>query len=79
MASQFSTYTKEELIKKLKKQKNMAIIQGFLLLLMLIFAVFSTIEKGISFQTFLPLFFVPMEFVMLFEIKKLKKELLSRK
>mmetsp|Transcript_17771 Transcript_17771/g.20544 ORF Transcript_17771/g.20544 Transcript_17771/m.20544 type:complete len:80 (+) Transcript_17771:3-242(+) len=78
MASQFSAYTKEELIKKLKKQKTMAIIQGFLLLLMLIFAVFSTLEKGISFQTFLPLFFVPMEFVMIFEIKKLKREIASR-
>lgn len=78
MASQFSAYTKKELIKKLKKQKTMAIIQGFLLLLMLIFAVFSTLEKGISFQTFLPLFFVPMEFVMIFEIKKLKKEITSR-
>ena len=68
MASQFSIYTKEELIKKLKKQKNLAIIQGVLLLFMLVFAVFSTIENGVSFQTFLPLFFVPMQFVMLFEI-----------
>ena len=79
MASQFSTYTKEELIKKLKKQKTMLIIQGFLVLLMIVFAVFYTIEKGISFQTFLPLFFAPMFFVMLFEMKKIKKELLSRK
>ena len=79
MASQFSTYTKEELIKKLKKQKMMAIVQAFLLLLMVVFAVFSTIEKGISFQTFLPLFFAPMFFVMLYEMKKIKKELNSRK
>lgn len=79
MASQFSTYTKEELIKKLKKQKSMLIIQGFLLFLMVIFAFFSTIEKGISFQTFLPLFFAPMFFVMLLEMKKIKKELLLRK
>lgn len=79
MSSQFSAYTKEELIKKLKKQKTLAFAQALLLLLIIIFAVFSTIEKGISFQTFLPLFFVPMEFVMLFEIKKLKKEIASRK
>ncbi len=79
MTSQFSTYTKEELIKKLKKQKTFAFIQGFLVLLMIVFAVFSTIEKGISFQTFLPLFFAPMFFVMLYEAKKIKKELLLRK
>ena len=79
MASQFSSYTKEELIKKLKKQKMMTIIQGFLVLLMIIFAVFATIEKGISFQTFLPLFFAPMLLVMIFEMKKIKKELTVRK
>ncbi len=78
MASQFSSYTKEELIKKLKKQKSFIIIQGFLILLMLILAVFATLEKGISFLTFLPLFFAPMLFVMLFEVKKIKKELASR-
>ncbi|WP_397444782.1 hypothetical protein [Polaribacter sp. R77954] len=79
MAPQFSSYTKEELIKKLKKQKTLAIVQGFLLLLMIVFAIFSTIEKGVSFQTFLPLFFAPMLFVMLFEMKKIKQELTSRK
>lgn len=79
MASQFSTYTKEELIKKMKKQKMMAIIQGVLIILMIIFAVFSTLEKGVSFQTFLPLFFAPMLFVMIFEMKKIKKELTTRK
>lgn len=79
MASQFSTYTKEELIKKLKKQKTFAFIQGFVVFLMIIFAVFTTAENGVSFQTFLPLFFAPMFFVMLYEAKKIKKELLSRK
>lgn len=79
MVSQFSTYTKEELIKKLKKQKTLFIIQTIIIILMIVFAVFSTLEKGISFQTFLPLFFIPMDFVMYFEIKKLKKELISRK
>lgn len=78
MASQFSTYTNEELIKKLKKQKTFAFIQGFVVLLMIVFAVFSTIENGVSFQTFLPLFFAPMFFVMLYEAKKIKKELISR-
>ena len=64
MASQFSTYTKAELEKKLKNQKKFAIIKGFAVLLMIIFAVASTLENGVSFHTFLPLFFVPMLFLM---------------
>ncbi|MDG1397386.1 MAG: hypothetical protein P8P88_03280 [Polaribacter sp.] len=79
MASQFASYTKKELIKKLKKQKIFAIVQTILLLLMVLFAIFSTFEKGISFQTFLPLFFAPMLFIMIFEMKKIKEELQSRK
>ncbi|SDS45645.1 hypothetical protein SAMN05216503_3116 [Polaribacter sp. KT25b] len=79
MASILSTYTIEELKKKLKKQKTMLIIQSVVLFLMIVFAVFSTIENGLSFQTFLPLFFAPMLFVMLFEIKNIKKELILRK
>lgn len=76
--TQFSTYTKEELTKKLKKQKTLALVQVVLLLLMIVFAIFATIENGVSFQTFLPLFFAPMLFVMLFEMKKIKEELQNR-
>lgn len=79
MASQFSTYTTAELEKKLKNQKKFAIIKGFVVLLMIIFAVASTLENGVSFHTFLPLFFVPMLFLMIYEAKKLKQELHSRK
>ena len=79
MASLLSTYTEKELVKKLKKQKTMTTIQGIVVLLMIVFAIFSSIENGVSFQTFLPLFFAPMFFVMLFEVKKIKKELASRK
>lgn len=79
MASPFSTYSKEELIKKLKNQKIFIYIQSIVVFLMIIFGVFSTIEKGVSFHTFLPLFFIPMLFVMIYEMKKIKKELLSRK
>ena len=78
MASAFSSYSKDELLKKLKKQKTMAIIQGFVIFFMLVFAIFTTIEKGVSFQTFLPLFFAPMSVVMFFEIKKIKKEIAAR-
>ncbi len=79
MASVLSTYTKKELEKKLKSQKTIAIVQGIVLFLMVVFSVFSTIENGISFQTFLPLFFAPMFAIMIFETKKIKKEIASRK
>ena len=79
MASLLSTYTKEELKKKLKSQKTMAIVQGIVVFLMIVFAIFSTIENGFSYQSFLPLFFAPMFFVMLYEVKKIKKELATRK
>ena len=79
MASLLSTYTKEELLKKLKKQKTFIFIKAFIILLMIAFAIFSTIEKGTSFQTFLPIFFIPMFFVMLSDVKKIKKELELRK
>ncbi len=79
MASAFSSYPKDELLKKLKKQKTMAIVQGFVIFLMIVFAVFTTLENGVSFQTFLPLFFAHMLAVMFYEIKKIKKEIASRK
>ena len=79
MASLNSTYTTPELLKKLKKQKILLIAQIIIVLLMVVFAVFSTLDKGVSFQTFLPLFFTPMIFVMLYETKKLKEELAKRK
>ena len=79
MASTFSNYSKDELLKKLKSQKIIAIVQAIVIFLMIIFAIFSTVENGISFQTFLPLFFAPMFFVMIFEVKKIKKELALRK
>lgn len=78
MESAFSTYTKEELLKKHKNQKLFLIIQSVVIILMLIFGVFSTVENGMSFHTFLPLFFIPMLFVMVYELKKIKKELTSR-
>lgn len=78
MASSFSNYTKEELLKKLKSQKLLVIVHGFIVFLMLVLAILSTIEKGLSFTTFLPLFFIPMEIVMLYELRKIKKELANR-
>ena len=79
MNSPFSTYSKKELNKKLKTQKTLLIVQAIVIFLMVILAIFSTLEKGISFQTFSPLFFAPMAFVMYFEMKKIKTELNNRK
>lgn len=79
MSSNFEEFTKEELAKKLKKQKTIVIFQGFVIFLMIILAVVSSLDKGLNFQSFLPLFFVPMQFVMIFEMKKIKKALEMRK
>lgn len=78
MESQFSTYTKKELLKKLKTQKTMFAIKSIVILLMIVFATFSTIENGLSFHTFLPLFFIPMSIYMFVEMKNIKKELALR-
>ena len=78
MASSHSHFTKEELLKKLKSQKMVVIVQAVLIFLMIILAVLSTIDKGITFLTFLPLFFVPMKIIMILELKKIKKELANR-
>jgi uncharacterized membrane protein len=74
-----STYTKEELVKKLKNQKIMFAVKSIILLLMIVFAIFSTLERGVSFHTFLPLFFIPMGIYMFIELKKIAKELALRK
>ena len=78
MPIMISDYIKEELLKKLKTQKTLFIAQSFVILLMIVLAVFSTISNGVSYQTFLPLFFIPMDVVMWFEMKKIKKELAKR-
>lgn len=79
MPSVLSTYTKVELNKKLKTQQNLLIVKGIVIVLMIVFAVFSTLEKGVSFHTFLPLFFIPMGLFMYLELKNIKKELALRK
>ncbi|SHM95174.1 hypothetical protein [Polaribacter sp. KT 15] len=75
----FTTYTKQELTKKLKTQKKMFAIKCVVIVLMVFFSIFSTIENGMSFHTFLPLFFIPMSIYMFIEMKKIKTELASRK
>jgi|TARA_B110000971_G_scaffold197730_1_gene213768 hypothetical protein len=78
MASQFKNYTTDELLKKLKNQKRLAIFHGFIVLFLFIVAGFNSAENGFSFSSFLPLFFLPMQGVFIYEIKKMKKELTLR-
>lgn len=78
MASLFSTYTTKELTKKLKTQKLLLRIKVIVIILMFVFAFFSTQQNGISFYTFLPLFFIPMAYLMYVDVKKIKEELLKR-
>jgi len=78
MPIMISDYTKEELLKKLKTKKTLFIAQIAVILLMIVLAVFSTASNGISYQTFLHLFFITMAVVMWFEMKKIKKELAKR-
>ena len=65
-------------IGKSKTQKTLFIAQTAVIFLMIVLAVFSTASNGISYQTFLPLFFIPMAVVIWFEMKKIKKELAKR-
>jgi hypothetical protein len=78
MSSQFSSYSTEELVQKLKKQKRVLILQGVLIILMIVFAVFSTLEKGISFHSFLPLFFSPMFVAIYLDVRNIKKTIQSK-
>lgn len=79
MSSQFSSYSTKEIQQKIKKQQTFVNIKIVVIVLMVILAVVATIENGVSTLTFLPLFFIPMLFIMINELKKLKKELTSRK
>ena len=78
MSSEFSSYTKKELLQKLKKQKLGALIHGFIVFLMILISVSSILDEEITFQTALPLFFIPMQVFLMLEIKKINKELAKR-
>ncbi|MCL7755095.1 hypothetical protein [Polaribacter sp. Z022] len=79
MASQYSNYPKELLLKKLKATKTKAIAHGIVVALLFVIAIYKSFTEGISFSSYLPLFFVPMQVIFMKEIKKLKEELASRK
>jgi uncharacterized membrane protein YoaK (UPF0700 family) len=74
----FSTYTKDELFKKLKKLKKVLRILIVVLVTIILFAISTTTKTGISFYTFIPAFFAPIVFILLYEVKKVETVHASR-
>ena len=63
--------------KKVKTFKFISIFYASILVLMIIIAFVTTQRNGITFMTFLPLFFAPMEIINIFQYKKFKKQLVE--
>lgn len=79
MNSPYDTYKTEELKRKLKSQQKSGAIHLVVVILLFITGAYKTYKEGISFYSFLPLFFVPMQVYISVETKKLKKALKNRK
>ena len=79
MSTNMNDYTKKELQKKLKKQKLAGTIHGIIVIILFIISALNTYKQGFSFNSFLPVFFLPMQVFFFYEIKKLKKEIASKK
>ena len=79
MSNNLTEYTKKELQEKLKKQKLAGTIHGVIVIILFIISGLNTFNKGFSFNSFLPVFFIPMQVFFFYEIKKLKKEIASKK
>ncbi|MBU3011656.1 hypothetical protein KO506_09600 [Polaribacter vadi] len=79
MAFKPTPYTKEELIKKLKTQHKLSLFHGCIIVLLFIVAFYKTYQEGFSFGSLLPLFFIPMQVFFFLDIKKLKKQIASKK
>jgi len=60
--------------KKAKTFKMISIVYASVIVLMIILAFMSTQRNGITFMTFLPLFFIPMEVVNIYQYKKANKQ-----
>ena len=69
----------DALQKKIKMFKIISIFYVSVLLMMLIVAILMTQQKGISVFTFFPLFFFPLLILCLFQIKKIKKQIINLK
>jgi hypothetical protein len=79
MKSTYSDYSTEELKRKIKSQQKSTYLHGVIVVLLFITGAYKTFEEGFSFFSLLPLFFVPMQVYMSSELKKMNKELQSRK
>lgn len=76
---QLTEYTDEELNSQFKKAKTLGSIFAGLIIAMIVLSVFTVYSKKVSFSTYLPLFFLPLLFVFISQIKAIKKEITSRK
>lgn len=70
--------TDEELMQEEKKRKTAYLTYSVILGLMVGIAIYSTVEKGLGFFTFFPLFFVPTGVVNRTNYNAVKKEITSR-
>ncbi|MFD0797999.1 hypothetical protein ACFQZJ_11035 [Maribacter chungangensis] len=51
---------------------------GGILIVMVVVCVYGTVQNGVDFMTFLPIFFIPILLVNIFKIGKLRKEIKSK-
>lgn len=68
-----------ELKTEREKLKKGSAALGGLLIVMVAVCIYGTVQNGIDFMTFLPVFFIPMLVVNYFKIQKLSKEIIARK
>lgn len=73
-----SNYSKDELEALLKKNKMYFGIFIGLITVMVIVSFLSIFSQKISFNTFMPLFFIPMLFVYHKQVKEIEKEMSKR-
>jgi uncharacterized membrane protein len=76
---QLSEYTIEELHKRLKQLKVLSMIYAVALLIMIATSVYTFVQNRFSTITMMPLFFIPMYLMLVFQSKKIKTEIDSRK
>ena len=76
--SNLNLLTDEELLGRKKKAKSSQIISAVLIGFLVGIAVYSTINKGIGFFTFFPLFFVFLLIKNSSDIKSIEQEIKKR-
>lgn len=71
--------TNEELIVEAQKRKSGYTLFKFVISIMVGLAIFTTVIKGFSFSTVLPIFFLPLAFKTKTDHEKTQNEIKSRK